>query len=405
MRPAHASEVPGLGGPVVPAARELLSEGGPQPGAKTGPVFERVVFRTDDAEFTVKDVLDTAWVRGDLQPLWRQLLESLACQQRADELAQEAEDVALQAMSEEFRYERQLLTPEETEHWLAARDLTEDDFGDYFLRRFWREHSKEPVAPEDLDLLEAPPELLNLLRAELLLSGEFDRLAQALSWRLVAHDTTLDTPDSTLAPRPSTPVTISERAHFLEQLGLNEATLPDALQHLGRDLAWFDQSLRLEAAYRIVCDRCRTDEKRAGALAARRLALTRVQVETIVLRSLEAAQEAILCAREDQLPLDELAQQCGVACQRSEWFLEDGPPDLQQTLLSASPGEILGPHALDGQFAVHRLAAKSPPDLNQPDVRTRIDRRLLETHFAELTGKRIRWVLPTGSASGRGAAR
>src|SRR5689334_5456994 len=118
MRPAHASEEPGL---AAPAARDPLSEGGPQPGAKAGPGFQRVVLRFADAEFTVKDVLDTAWLRADLQPLWRQLLESLACQQRADELDQEAEDVALQAMSEEFRYERQLLTAEETEHWLAAR--------------------------------------------------------------------------------------------------------------------------------------------------------------------------------------------------------------------------------------------------------------------------------------------
>jgi hypothetical protein len=394
MRPLDVSEEPGL---AAPAAPKPLGEGGQKLGEKAGSAFDRVVLRSGQRDFTVKDVLDAAWFRGQLQPAWRQLLDSLTRQKRAEELEVEADEETLQTISEEFRYERQLLTAEETERWLAARDLTEDDFSDYFLRWFWREHYKEPVTPEDVDYPEASLELRELLRAELLLSGEFDRLAQALGWRLAALS---EADPKTQDSRLKTQDLGSDRSQFLQRTGLEETTLLAALQQIGRDPVWLEECLRLEAAYDRVCARWLTDDQRGRALAARRLGLTRVQVETIVLPSLEAAQEAVLCLREGEVSLPELAEECKVTCERTEWFIEDGPPDLQQALLSASPGEILAPLGREGCFAVCRLAAKSSPDLTQPDVRERLDQRLLEAHFAEL--KAVRSVLGAPSREGAG---
>src|SRR6266404_2779533 len=86
--------------------------------------LQRLVFACGGTDFTVKDVLDGAWIRGELQDSWEQFLLGTACEERAVALGVETDDDLLQSMSEEFRYQRELLTAEETERWLAARDLT-----------------------------------------------------------------------------------------------------------------------------------------------------------------------------------------------------------------------------------------------------------------------------------------
>src|SRR2546425_8104398 len=150
------------------------------------PASMRTVLSCGGDEFTVKDVMEAAWWRGDMEPIWRELLEAVACEQRAEELGLEADEELLQALAEEFRYERDLLTTEETERWLSSRDLNEDDFNGYFLRRYWRQHLHEAARPEAVDAVSASSEVAELLRPELMLSGEFERLARAFSRRLTA---------------------------------------------------------------------------------------------------------------------------------------------------------------------------------------------------------------------------
>ena len=97
------------------------------------------------------------------------------------------DDERLQAMSDQFRYERDLITAEETERWLEDRGLTLDDFNAHFLRHYWAdtfERASRAGAPR---LPLGARRLAGLSSiAELLLSGELDRMAQQLSWRFAA---------------------------------------------------------------------------------------------------------------------------------------------------------------------------------------------------------------------------
>ena len=62
------------------------------------------------------------------------------------------------------------------------------------------------------------------------------------------------------------------------------------------------------------------------------------------------------------------------------------------TLLSASPGEILAPLRDEEAFVVCRLINKTEPTLRDDEVIGRLDSRLLQTHFSELTRGRVRWA-------------
>src|SRR5438132_8582526 len=110
------------------------------------PADSRVVLCRGNCGFTVEDVLAAGWFLGELESPWHELVNASACEERANQLELEAEEETLTSISEEFRYERELLTVEEIERWLEARDLTEDDFNAHLVRRYWRENPPESLS-------------------------------------------------------------------------------------------------------------------------------------------------------------------------------------------------------------------------------------------------------------------
>ena len=155
------------------------------PEAETLPIDHKVIFVCGERSFTVRDIIDAALFRGEVEPAWNELLRLEAAERKADEENLEFSDDAIDAAAERFRYEHDLITAEETEQWLAQRGLNLADFSAYFVRHYWGEQFDD-VEPAPLDYLSAPNEMRELLTTELILSGELDRMAVRLSWRVAA---------------------------------------------------------------------------------------------------------------------------------------------------------------------------------------------------------------------------
>ena len=343
----------------------------------------RVIFVCGDRSFTVSDVIDAALFRGELEPEWKNLLRLLAAEKKADEQDLEFDNDAIDAAAERFRYEYDLITAEETEQWLAGRGLALEDFSDFFVRHFWGEQWDD-VEPAAIDYLSAPNEMRELLTNELILTGELDRMAQRLSWRVAAR---CATSERTVDPQ----LIADEETRFFERSGLNGDQLAGWLQGLGRDPEWFPDTLAMEAIYRRDCAALLSRQARAREIAALRLPLTRFEMETIELDSLDAAREALLCAREDGMSMEEVAAEGRYPYHHPEMFLEEIPEDLQQKFLSVHPSEILDPIARGDGFHLCRIIGKKEPDVDDPLVTERADQRILDRHFSDLTTRYIRW--------------
>jgi len=145
--------------------------------------------------------------------------------------------------------------------------------------------------------------------------------------------------------------------------------------------------LAIEAAYRKHCDTLLVPEARQRELLALRLPLTRFETEVIELESLDAAREALFCVREDGMSMEEVATEGRYPYRRADFLLEDLPVDTQHRFLSVSAGEVLQPVAHGDGFELWRILKKIEPQPNDPSVKSRIDQRLLNRHFAELTSK------------------
>jgi hypothetical protein len=353
------------------------------PDPQTTLIDTKVIFVCGDREFIVRDLIDAAHFRGELEAEWENLLRRVAAERKADEQDLEFDDEAIDTAAEQFRYQHDLITAEETEHWLAERGLTLGDFGAYFVRHYWGEHFDD-VEPEVVNFFSAPNELRELLTSELILSGELDRMAQRLSWRVAAS---CAAEGQGVDPQ----LTAAEQAGFLQRSGVSEDQLADWRERLGRDPAWFQNALEMEAIHRRDCDRLLSRQAREREIAALRLPLTRFEVETIELDSLDAAREALLCAREDGMSMEEVAAEGRYPHRHTELLLEEIPEDLQQKFLSVHPGEILEPIAHGDGFHLCRIIGKTEPNVDDPVVKMRAENRILERHFADLTTRHIQW--------------
>jgi len=342
-----------------------------------------VVFAIGDREYTARDAVDAAWVTGELESRWSALLRAIACEEAAVERGLQADSEWLQSASEEFRYGLDLLTVEEIERWLEARQITNQEFNEYFLRLYWHEHLEEPPEPESIPYHSAGP-LRELLRVNLWLSGEFKAVVRALAWRLLAGEEVQADAASVGA----------ERVQFSERSGLQGADIKTAIEGLGREEPWLEHHFSLEAAYQRMRQGLGSVERLQRGLAQMRLPLTRVEFETVCLPSEDAAREAILCLRGNELSVSELAAECGEEPGRHSLLLDDSPEDTQQRLICAIPGDVFGPEQIENGFMIYRLVKKADPSLEDPDTRARLERRLLEGHFSAPTSQKVRWLIP-----------
>ncbi|MDQ6861113.1 MAG: hypothetical protein M3032_08160 [Verrucomicrobiota bacterium] len=343
---------------------------------------ERIIFSSGSAEYSVRDVIDAAHFRGELASPWRDHLRRIAAEEHAGSSGAEVERAAIDEASVAFRYEYDLITAEETERWLEARTLTLGDFSEYFVRQYWDKTFGSRASGAEIAFVEASIEQRELFATELILSGELDRLAVRLAWRVAARATLKEPPDEAALDE--------ERQRFSQRHASDAETWLNAL---GRTGSWFDEMLELEAACRISSARVLTPDGFKREISSLRLPLTRLEVEMIELDSRDAASEALMCVREDGMSMEEVARDGRYPFSRREMVLEEVPIEQQQNFLSQTPGSILDPQPRDDGYVLSRLIAKHEPSIDDPQVRARIEQRLLQRHFADLTAGRIKWPI------------
>lgn len=349
-----------------------------------------VVCACGDREYKARDAIDAAFFRGDLGPTWKAFVHRAESQKHAEERDMDLDEDAFDAAAEAFRYQHDLITAEETEQWLAARSLTLEDFGDYFARQCWATAVTEKIDRSGTDYLSAPRELLDLFACELLLSGELEHMTTQLSRRLAAWK----------AEKESDPDSIAtEKKNFFERNKIQPKELNDWLKRLGRDAEWFEELAAMEAAYGARAAALLLPQAYQHELATLRLPLTRFETEVLELESRDAAQEALFCVREDGMSMEEVAKEGRYPYRRDEFVLEDVPDEIQQKLLSVSAGQILEPMPRGDGFELCRVVKKTEPRVDDPAVQARVEHRLLDRHFSDLTGKYVEPRLGLSAAS------
>lgn len=294
---------------------------------------DRVVFTAGPMNFSVRDIIDAAHFRGEVDAAWKEFLARLEAEKAAQEAGAEADEAAIESAAVEFRYRYDLITAEETERWLEVRGLTLSDFGDYFRRAYWGNISPRKTGAT-IPFAEASEESRELFAAELTLAGGLDKMAERLAWRVATAEAKSESSD------------------------LAAADIPEWLGGIDRDGMWHDNMRAMEATFQSACAQLLTPEAAEREIGALRLPLTRFDVETIEFESRDAASEAIWCIRNDGMTMEEVAQEGRYPYRRAELVLEDIPDDLQQKFLSLTPGSVLEPIPREDGYQLSRMLGK-----------------------------------------------
>lgn len=341
-------------------------------------------------EYSARDVMEAALFWGTLAEYWESFLQGIAAESRAEELGLELDEDALGAEAEAFRYQHDLITAEETEHWLAARGLTLDDFSDFFARQIWNGMKVEDAQSLEIDYLSAPVDLQETFTVDLILAGQLDQITVQLSWRLAALCSGDKVEPEFIA---------AEKRRFLERNKMEATELSDWLKRVRRGEEWLNQLLEMEAAFRKRTGTLLTPQAYQREMALLRLPLTQLETEVIELESRDAAQEALFCVREDGMSMEEVASDGRYPYRRLDFVLEDLSDDMQQKFLSVSPAQVLEPIPRGEGFELWSVINKTEPRADDPEIRSRIERRLLHRHFSELADKHVRLRLAPITAS------
>jgi hypothetical protein len=285
----------------------------------------------------------------------------VACVARADDTDDDVGDEELQAAASEFRYERDLISGEEMEVWLARWTLDADDWMEYLRRGLLRERWATELVTTAAGYSPEPEDIEEALPAEAVCSGFLTRIARKLAGRAAA----------------------AARAR-------EEGWLIEEAVQVGPDAAL----ARIDAGFRQFCERIVTEAALVAQLTSHRLDWIRVGCRCLSLPTLESAREAALCVREDGMDLDEVAESAGVSVEAASDFLENWEPALRDSLLAAGAGALLGPIASGDGFLLVLVREKVLPSLEDRAVRRRAEERLLEAALAREIANRVVWHVP-----------
>jgi hypothetical protein len=354
-------------------------------GRSLAELFARRAFTIGTREYLWLDVVLAAMLRGDWAPFEAALREGLACASYAEATGEDAGEAADDLLNE-FRYARDLITAAEAEAWLQGVGLTGAELSAYFERRVllarWRPDLPAIMAAHPV----SAGDLADALASEGICSGAFERFALALAGRAAVFERVVTDGDAGVGPvaRPvpgaaALPALLAEHAEVLQ--GHPAADCLPRLPHLAA----------IDAAFELMAAREITESAMRARITTSRLDWMRVSIERLAFSQESMAREAVLCCRQDGLTLGELAADINRRLDREDVLLETCDPDVQAAVLSAPPGQIIGPLQIGDMHHVLVVRSKQVPVLEDPEVRARAERALRESLLERERTARVRW--------------
>jgi hypothetical protein len=315
----------------------------------------RPVFQCGDRIFTVGDVVAAAVAMGRLASFRTAWLSTHARVAQAEATGCQVDPAAIEQATDAFRYDRDLVSAEECERWLAQLGLCFEDLVACFTRRLVAASAADAAGAADAQTGALDEGSKEAFEVDLLLNDDFAGWARALAERVAAAQA--------------------------------NGTAWKAEDDLG---ARWDE---LESVHREICAGLTGTAERERLLRQDWMALTLLELEVVTFDNGAATREAECCVRHDGGTLAEVGEQNGLCCETVSAFLADLQPPWRSALTVARAGDVALLPSADTGFAVVRVLSRSEPSLESERVCRRLDARLRGRHFRALESRHIRWIV------------
>lgn len=341
-------------------------------------VWNRNVFAVGGREYQWIDVLLAALWRGDWHPFDARLRQGLACEAYAYDIDDPADQDAVDAATTAFRYDHELLTAEETEAWLERRGLTVDSWSRVFVRTNLRERWADRLDRIVADVPITRDEILAELPAEGHCTGAFLAMARQLAARAAVAAFEAEPDAEPQLDEAQAEAVVQQHAALFDPL--------DPLEYERRLL----HVASLEHTYTRTRNASLTPEALKAEVDASRLDWIAVDLDRLRFPERSMVREALLRCGEEGLTLAQLATRINRRVLPDCVQLDDCDDVLRQALLSAEPGQLLGPVPQADAFDTIQVRQKTLPSLDVPVIRARAE-AAVEASLTHRALVRVHW--------------
>lgn len=342
--------------------------------------FSQPLFAVDDRVYTGKEALIAAHLSGDLATLRGEVAARLSLWHQRDPETSPDEQRA-EAAAEEFRHERNLLTGEDMEEWLAKREVTFDEWMDAFRRAALSDSLTDdqsnaitnagPVSDEEID---------RHLYIDALVSGSTGRWIQTLA-RNIALAAELSGDLNEIAPGEHG----DEGDHDVERPAV-DGGLEGIADHEIAQMATL--SRRAEQVRQSAISPELIEKK----IESHGLDWIRFRWIAVVSNDEAVAREVVLCVREDGTSIETVARQADIEPEESEGFFCEIEESLRAHFISAHKDELIGPMQFEDSWLVIQVLDREMPSLGDPALIQRVTETILDGIIERRMNESFRWL-------------
>jgi hypothetical protein len=343
----------------------------------------QTIFSVGDTVYLWADVVLAAELRGEWSSVVRSALTNLAALEKEaageEELVSEEE---IEAEADRFRYDRDLVSVDDTEKWLGRWGLDVDAWLTWIraglLRR--RFAAEGDAALEPADASEYDDETVEgVVQAEAACSGALARFANTLASQVAIVDRLAEDGAAAGEPQEDVAPPVVDASALLP--GFPAEDLPERIRGL----------LRFDRAFAAFRAEVVTPAAVAARVKARQGDWMRIRCRILTVPGEDVAREALLSIREDGDDMADVAAGAGGDLAEGTYYLEELEKGISDRVLAARSGELVGPvQTADGWVLVDvvekRLA--SPDD---EEVRKRAEESLFEALVERELDNRVTW--------------
>ena len=346
------------------------------------------MFAVEGVTYDWTDVVLAAALWGNWEALERRVTGGLACRSGASDGGADADADTLRRRAKEFRQRRGLLSADEMQAWLLRWHLTSAAWMDYLRRAQLRDAAEADGAPQPPTTPPPAEEavIAAAMHAEAVCSGRLEAWAKKLAGRAAVG--------AEMATRADRPTDASASGEAGDPGASDSATTGRGLPATTPDdrRARSSRLHALEGSFERYRQSVVTPEAIEAEVRAKLVEWVRLDCEYVTVPDDDAAREVAISLRRGERSIEELSGAAGVPLQRRSLRLDAVSPDLGAALVSARPGDVLGPMRSDHGFLVLKVLSKTEPSADEPETREAAGRLVLDRAVQHLVNERVVWL-------------
>ncbi len=337
----------------------------------------RTAFTVGTRQYSWEDVILAAHLWSEAAQLERRTREGIACRRRLEDRGEEVDPDEVEKAADEWRYERDLLSADDMQAWLADRDLDMEEWLDYIERSVLR-----TLRSADLDeVVDAykplSKEVDAAIYSEAVCSGRLAELADRLAGQAAIYERLAEDADAPPSSKAELTAVVKRLPAAVKRVSVTE----ERGELIGDVMLSYERFV----------DRIAAPAALDREIEAHALQWTRLDCEMVAFAGEETAREAALLVREDGLPLAEAAALARLEVSKTRYVLEDVEPGLKDRLVSTPAGELVGPVSGEDGYLLISVVDRVAPSINDASILARARDRVIRRTIQREIGRRVRW--------------